>query len=148
MMTELEKLAGDLVGKKYKWKGKNKEEGFGCEGLIFHIFRELGYKEIEVMERNFEKHQNELPERWYKDTKIEYYINELEKYCYTIPRGEIGDIVLFKIEAEVYHHGGLLVLPNKFIHSIEKHGVVISRLDKNPWKEAKKVWYRYVYKRG
>lgn len=51
-----------------------------------------------------------------------------------------GDIVGLKL-GRVVHHVGIVTSEATFIHAVEKHGVIESRLDAPPWENrVKSIW--------
>jgi len=119
---------GQYIGIPYKPHGRSKE-GLDCYGLAICIFRERGI---------------ELPDPCYPDTEISTNKRIMESLESTIPNTKIDKpepwcIIEFNILGEPSHIG-IYLGHGEFIHSQQKTGVVIEKL--NRWEKRVKGYYR------
>jgi cell wall-associated NlpC family hydrolase len=56
---------------------------------------------------------------------------------------QFGDVVIFSRHRRVPDHIGMMVNDVQFIHSLEKSGVVLSRVTSEPWNDFLIGAYRY-----
>jgi len=124
----------DLVGIPFK-KGGNSPDGFDCWGLTSFVFKLYG---VDVPSYN---HELEDP------FNAERLGNIFNFYCSRdwkkIDKPVVPCLVLFKNHPKFVNHAGVYIGNNKFIHCLEKTGVVISDLNHKYWK--KKLIGFFVY---
>ena len=121
-IKEIEKIAMEQIGKKYKW-GANGPEQFDCSGFTKFVYAKQGIP---------------LPRISKEQAKVGQLIrfNNLKK----------GDLLFFDSKrSSTVSHTGIYLGDNKFIHaSSTKHSVVISRIDTSYYKEHFKWGRRFI----
>lgn len=107
-------MVSDLIGVRYKTRGRNKEEGFDCYGLAIEVLRREGI---------------ELKDVWYSDIKEEGLFNKVYNLQDSIKleKPKKNCIIVFK-EKGVPLHIGVYLGKGEFIHAVVGVGVVISPL--------------------
>lgn len=122
MSKDIQMIAAELVGIPYKDGGRDRE-GLDCYGLVLLFMRELG---IELPDWEYERD-------WAKqggNLLIENYHEYAEQIgrAYMVP----GDVIMFENHPGVANHLGVFLGAGKFIHVVEKAGVVIMRVNSQP----------------
>lgn len=124
------KIAGKYVGIPFKEHGRD-EKGLDCYGLILKFYKELNYKLDDYQYK---------PD-WFKES-YNLFLENYHKYAKRIPKPEPGDAILLSRNAESPTHIGIYLGNNKFIHCLRKCGVVISRLNQEPFKSRIEGFFR------
>lgn len=125
----------DLIGVPYLHGGRG-NGGLDCWGAIIILKARQGivipdpYKGVEKL---WGRHAT--PEE--AEAAAARLFGNYEK----LEQPNIGCIVTFSRWGNAPDHAGILVEPGKFIHSVEKIGVCISKLARQPWCD----WYRGAY---
>jgi cell wall-associated NlpC family hydrolase len=107
-------LAQTFVGARYTWGGISAATGFDCSGLIYHVFRNLGYSIGRTVEEQFTAGR---PVR----------LDELRP----------GDLLFYQ---NTYIHGlshdGIYIGGGRFVHAVdEASGVAITAVNSAYWDE-------------
>lgn len=106
----------DLIGCGFKTHGRTKEEGFDCYGLA-----------IEVLKRN----GITLPDLWYDNSKESDIKERVETLTKFIKIDNFENLCIIDIETyRNYTHIGVYVGEGKFVHAIEKYGVIVENVSK------------------
>ena len=111
-------------------------EGYDCWGLVREIYHRYGI---------------ELPDYDIGCYDVENIISEVERNRPQWLRQEPPDlpvpcIVAFKVSAPMVNHVGIYLGDGKFIHTREKAGAVIERLDAPAWRHRIEGFYSYAHK--
>lgn len=116
-----EEIASQFIGIPYRHGGRDRN-GLDCLGLILAFYREAGI----VTGYNDSVRYSES---WYRKTP-RLYAMELLRYGKpaTFPLKAL-DLVYFAIKG-VVRHAGVLINERQFIHIIENHPVMVSRLSR------------------
>ncbi len=118
-------LAGRYVGIPFREHGRDMD-GLDCYGLFLLFCRELGYQLDDYL-------YNPSSSKGDYNLFFENYYKSLEK----IPENEMlmaGNAILFKGIDGFPTHIGVYLGNGKFIHCLKKVGVVISKLNQEPFK--------------
>jgi len=120
------------IGVPFKEHGRDLQ-GFDCYGIALYILNPLGYN---LPDFNYD-------ENWAKCGN-NYFIENYYKYAKQINRNELQpvDVILFKNDPEVVNHIGIYLGGGKFIHCDRKSGVIISRLNQQPYCRRIDSFYR------
>lgn len=120
----------DLIGKPFQDGGRGPET-FDCWGLCLEVFRREGvmlrdYRlccyDAEGFDRNF---RDELP-RWNR---------------YQWPDIPVPAVITIRFNEPVVNHVGVYIGDMKFLHTREKTGVVVERIDAPYWKHRIEGFY-------
>ena len=107
-------LAQTFVGARYTWGGTSAATGFDCSGLIYHVFRTLGYAIGRTVEEQFTAGR---PVR-----RDELRPGDLLFYQNTYIRG--------------LSHDGIYLGSGRFVHAVdEASGVAVTALNSAYWEE-------------
>jgi len=124
-MKNLFEIANQYIGIPFKEHGRDMK-GVDCFGLILLIYKELGY--------NIDDYQ--YKPGWFKGS-YNFFLENYHKYAERIPENEIimpGNAILFSVFDKSPTHIGVYLGNGKFIHCLRKVGVVISKLNQEPFK--------------
>lgn len=128
----------DLIGVPFKNRGRDKNTGLDCYGLVMEVYKKIGIQ---------------LPE-YYADW------NNVEKINGIIQQ-EVGTSLWRKVEGShipipcvtairfgvpkgVVNHTGVYVGNGKFIHIRENVGVCVDRVNSPAWKKQIEGFYEYI----
>jgi len=108
------------IGVPYRHNGRG-QDGLDCLGLIASFYRDLG---IEVPDGDGEP----IPQDWWKHDP-ERYLRGLMSIGRPV-EGPLQplDLVYFTLTQGVVTHGGVMVDRQRFIHVLEGHSVMVTRL--------------------
>jgi len=118
-------IAGNLIGIPFKEHGRDRK-GVDCFGLILLFYKELGFKIDDYQYK---------PD-WFKGD-YNFFLENYHKYAERIPENQMlmpGDAILFKDFNNCPTHIGIYLGNGKFIHCLKKVGVVINKLNEEPFK--------------
>lgn len=111
-------IIDDLIGKRYKPNGRG-PLFYDCYGLVIEVSKRLGHELLDVVYN-----------KWTPDF-FQGKTNEVaaETAVYEVPFcSEMGDILLFKNGVGIFHHIGVYLDSDCFIHC-NKLGVRIDKLE-------------------
>ena len=128
----------DLIGVPFKNRGRDKNTGLDCYGLVMEVYKKIGIQ---------------LPE-YYADWDNVEKIN-------SIIRQEVGTSLWKKVDGShipiqcvmairfgvpkgVVNHTGVYVGNGKFIHIRENVGVCVDRISSPAWKKQIEGFYEYI----
>ena len=128
--TLLDKRILPLIGAPFVDGGRGPDK-FDCWGLVREIYHRYGI---------------ELPDYKIGCYEILSVMNEMERNRPMWKRCEWPDlpvpcVVAFKVSAPMVNHVGVYIGDGKFIHTREKAGAVIERLDAPAWKHRLEGFY-------
>ena len=129
-MKNLFEIAGKYVGIPFKEHGRDMK-GVDCFGLILLIYKELGYRIDDYRYK---------PD-WFKGD-YNLFLENYHKYAKRVPKPEPGDAILLSRNGESPTHIGVYLGNGKFIHCLRKVGVVINRLNQEPFKSRTEGFLR------
>jgi len=118
------------IGVPFKEHGRD-IKGVDCFGLILLIYKELGYKIDDYQYK---------PD-WFKGD-YNLFLENYHKYAERIEKPEPGDAILLSKNSESPTHIGVYLGNGKFIHCLKKYGVIISRLNQEPFKSRTEGFFR------
>ena len=128
----------DLIGVPFSNRGRKKEEGLDCYGLVKEVYKRYGYS---------------IPEY---DTQYNYddmcRVNELiSGNIINYPWKEISEpkepclvALRFGCPMGTVNHTGVYIGGGRFIHARERVGVCIDRLFSPAWRKVIVGFYEYV----
>lgn len=122
----------DYIGIAYKEKGRDRDTGLDCWGLVRLIQREQFGNELP----SFVEQQSSDPEKLQ-----EIFATQREGWI-AVDEYKVGDVVLFRMLGYEMHVG-TYIGENKFIHVREGFDSVVERLDSGKWKSRKVGVFRY-----
>ena len=117
MVTEQE-IINKYLGVPYLHQGRTMA-GVDCWGMVLLIYKDMGYKLWDIDE-DYDKSFNWKSKNYF----IENYYREWDKV--EIP--ELFDLIFFKKAGGQVSHAGVLLKRNRFIHTSDKTGTVVTRL--------------------
>jgi cell wall-associated NlpC family hydrolase len=130
------KIINEYLGIPYKHLGRSLK-GFDCWGFVVHIYKNyLGIKVFDLVE------EVKYDKNWSYENKD--YITEYrdENVWKEVNKPRFLDIMLFNNYKKIPNHAGIYLSKNKFIHAVEKVGIVVSKLEEQ-WIRRLKGFYRY-----
>jgi cell wall-associated NlpC family hydrolase len=131
----------DLIGKPYRLENEPSGEGkYDCWDIVVEV-----YKRYDLMLPSWKNCHSDA----YISTKIEEEKGKLGDYWEEInpSNPSIPCIILFK-QAGICNHVGVYIGNGMFIHSGEKSGVTVDRIDHILWKRRIEGYYTLKVKEG
>ncbi len=128
----------DLIGVPFKNRGRSREEGFDCYGLVKEVFRRYGNIIPEYdMQYNYDDmcRVNELIEGNIHD----YPWKEIKE-----PKAPCLIAMRFGSPEGVVNHTAVYIGGGRFIHARERIGVCIDRLSSPAWRRVIVGFYEYT----
>lgn len=128
----------DLIGVPFVNRGRDKSVGFDCYGLVKEAFKRYGY---------------DIPEydAYYTDYSDMCRVNELIRGNAHYPWEEIKEPVVPCLIAirlgspdGVVNHTAVYIGEGRFLHTRERIGVSIERMDSPAWRRVMVGFYKYV----
>lgn len=132
----------DLIGVQFKNQGRNCQEGLDCYGLVKEVYRRFGYGDI--------------GEYWC-DAEDKEYINKVLRKAVAGPRWQEVDYkhgenipvpaliaLRFNSPPGVVNHTGVYLGNGMFIHTRERIGCCVDRIDSIMWKKQIEGIYKFV----
>ena len=129
--------AAKLVGVPYKNHGRD-ESGCDCYGVAILLFGKTG--------RSLPDYQ--YSPDWY-EKGYNHYLEHYHECAEEIRKMDLreGDIILFRnAGSRVPNHLGIYLGDSQFLQCLEKTGVVISSLNRQPFNRTAHSYYRLVEK--
>ena len=117
-------IASKYIGIPFKEHGRDLD-GLDCYGLILLFYKELGCKLDDYRYKP----------NWFKEG-YNLFLENYYKYAERIPENQAlipGDAILFRGFDKCPTHIGVYLGNGKFIHCLRKVGVVVSRLNQEPF---------------
>ena len=124
----------DLIGKPFKDGGRG-PDSYDCWGLVREVFRRFGV---------------ELPDYNVGAFECEQIGQQIMKEMRTLARWqrlkkpEVPCVVVIKNDPVWANHCGVYIGDGKFIHTLQKIGCNIDRIDHPLWKKRIVGFFRYV----
>lgn len=135
-ICHVEKLIIDkYLGIPYKHRGRT-TDGLDCWGLLKLVYADLGFRLFDIEDLEYEKAWS-LRHNYFK----EHCANDWDRVTFS----EVLDAVLFFNSRRAANHAGIILKDRKFIHCC-RAGVIISKLDDEPWKKRIEGYYRLKHK--
>lgn len=131
MMTQ-EEIIKKYLGTAYSHRGRKKETGLDCYGLIICIYKDLGLDLLDLIEYEID---------WSKNGK-NYFIDNYADQWEKVVVNHVYDVVLFRNYLGIANHAGVVLTQNRFIHCC-KAGCVIQKLSDPTWKNRIVGFYRH-----
>ena len=129
----------DLIGTKFKNRGRNVTEGLDCYGLVMEVYKRFG---VDIPEYNADYDDNEKISSIIKNEaassnwrRVEAN-EELPVPCVVAIR--------FGVPKGIVNHTGVYIGAGKFIHTRENIGVCVDRINSLAWSKCIEGFYRYV----
>lgn len=125
----------DLVGVPFVNRGRDVSKGLDCWGLL-----------REAMAR-FGKHIPDVSVSAYATREIARMYQQVCRGFVQVQEPEPGDVVAMAIDPEAFdviQHAGVFVGGGKMLHTIEKTGSIMVRVDHPYWKNRVKGFYRWT----
>lgn len=121
----------------YKHQGRLKGIGIDCIGLIISIFKNCGYLNNMIDNKNYDR----IP-------SSDLFLKHIEKHSYKIKKDEIQetDLITFKILEQVNHIGMIYKIENDiiyFIHAFQPAGKVVKDKIDLKWQRRIENFYRF-----
>ena len=128
----------DLIGTPFANRGRSREEGFDCYGLVKEVFRRYGY---EIPEYDMQYNYDDMCR-----------VNELiEGNIHNYPWKEIKEpkapcliAMRFGSPEGVVNHTAVYIGGGRFIHTRERIGVCIDRLSSPAWRRVIVGFYEFT----
>lgn len=127
----------DLVGIPFSDVGESPQEGFDCYGLVVWVYKHIygidipSYRHEEIEPMDSLSIQKAIL-RAYKEGKWELVDNPIEPSLLTIKNHPV-----------YVNHVGVYVGDGKFIHSLKKVGVILSKVNDRFWSKRIVGVYRW-----
>jgi cell wall-associated NlpC family hydrolase len=121
----------DLIGVSFADRGRSKETGFDCWGLACEIYRRSG--------KTLPDYQTPCFENSRVSTQVKEALPLWERYQGNVP--PFFSIVLLRFNCPFPNHVGVFLGEGKFIHSREKIGVNIDRVESPAWRDRIEGFY-------
>lgn len=122
---KLPEIAAKYIGVPFKEHGRDIKDGLDCYGLVILLYKDLGYQLDDYQYK---------PD-WFKEG-YNLFLENYYKYAERIPENQAlipGDAILFRGFDKCPTHIGVYLGNGKFIHCLRKVGVVVSRLNQEPF---------------
>ena len=128
----------DLIGVPFKNKGRSKEEGFDCYGLVKEVYHRYG---IDIPEYDVEYNFDDM-------CRVNELITEnaKSKLWRQIPAPKVPCAIAMRFGSPdgVVNHTAVYIGNGMFIHCRERVGVCIDRLTSPAWRRCVVGFYEYV----
>lgn len=130
---------GDLIGVPFKNRGRSKETGFDCYGLVQEMFRRYGrtlpdytadFRDIRQVDAII-REKTAISKNWRRVSGREIPVPCVITIRFGVPRG-------------IVNHTGCYIGDGKFIHTRENIGVCVDRIDSPAWRGVIEDFYEYV----
>ena len=130
-MTNINQEILKLVGKPFKNGGRG-PDNFDCWGLCREAYKIYGFElpdyQISCYDsKGFNESFNEELSNWIRYERAEEAL--------------IPAIITFRVSSRYVNHAGIYIGENKFLHTREKVGAVIERLDAPQWRHRIEGFY-------
>ena len=123
-------VARSWVGTPFVPHSCKRGAGVDCVRLCLAIYQEMGFMQgasFPTYAIDGGMHQREsIVDTWIRGTGEFEQVGILQR--------SVGDVVTFRF-GRVAHHAGIVLGLNDFVHSLKKHGVIVSRLDDPSWRD-------------
>lgn len=128
----------DLIGVPFKNRGRDKNTGLDCYGLVMEVYKKIGIQLPEYYAdwNNAEKINGIIQQEvgtsfWKKVDGSHIPIPCVMAIRFGVPKG-------------VVNHTGVYVGNGKFIHIRENVGVCVDRVNSPAWKKQIEGFYEYI----
>ena len=115
----------DLVGIPFKKFGTNPKDGFDCYGLVVWVYKHFYHTDIPTYNHDIIDAFN--------GEQIHEIIKRNEKDWESIENPTEPSVVLIRNHPVFVNHIGVYIGRGNFLHSIEKTGVIVSKLHDRYW---------------
>ncbi len=128
----------DLIGVPFKNRGRDKDTGLDCYGLVMEVYKKIGIQ---------------LPEYYADWNNVEKINGIIQQEVGTslwkkVDGGHIPIpcvmAIRFGVPKGVVNHTGVYVGNGKFIHIRENVGVCVDRINSPAWKKQIEGFYEYI----
>ena len=117
----------DLVGVPFV-EGGRARSGMDCWGVVLELYRRAGI----ALKDPFTAQSPEAIKRQQGQSVTQWIAQEFDQWD-TVTAPDIGHVVAFRDVDGAAVHVGVVVEPGKFLHALRRTGVVIGKLDREPW---------------
>ena len=123
----------DLIGIPFKSGGRSKAEGYDCYGLVCEIYKRAGIT---------------LPPYYadaFDSAAVNKQIEEAKTHSYwqQIPSPRDLCILAIRFNSPVVNHTGVYIGNGQFLHTRERIGVSVTRIDSPAWRRLIDGYYIY-----
>ena len=124
----------DLIGIPFANRGRNKETGLDCYGLVQEFYRKFG---IEVPEYYADFDDGE---------KIQTLISSnTQGYPWKrISEPSVPCLIAMRFGSKFVNHTGVYIGAGKFLHTRSRIGVCVDRISNPIWRKVIVGFYKYV----
>jgi cell wall-associated NlpC family hydrolase len=135
MKEDILSKVSDMIGKPYGHLAWG-PDAYDCQGVVVEVSKRLKtpfiHKDIDIT----------APTEFHE---IYLYMKNLEDYYEKQDSPEPGDIVpIYYPLQSIVSHIGIMVTKSQFMHSRERVGVAVERIDSIQWKKRIAGFYRYA----
>ena len=127
----------DLIGIPFVDGGRTRE-GLDCWAVVLECYRRAG---VLLKDPFASKRQADILPMQGED--VDRWIAEQFDHWERIDTPGIGSVVAFRDVDGAAVHVGVVVEPGKFLHALKRTGVVVGKLDREPWCTAMMGAYAY-----
>lgn len=132
----------DLIGTPFVGLGRDPKKGLDCYGLTMEVFRRYGYEIPEYTEDTWE--DTDKTNDFYKDTVVnsnKYWeeVKDLE----TLQPPILIAFTYGNVKFGIVNHSGVYIGNGRFIHTRQKVGCCIERIDGFAWRRLIVGLYRF-----
>lgn len=131
----------DLIGIPFVGLGRDPKKGLDCYGLTMEVFRRYGYEIPEYTEDTWE--DANATNNFYKNSVVKW---EEVKDLKTL-QPPILIAFSFGIKKGIVNHSGVYIGNGKFIHTRQKVGCCIEKIDSLAWKNIIVGFYQFKEKK-
>lgn len=131
------KEAAEWLGTAWQHQTSLKQVACDCVGLVRGVYREVSGIDVSIDE--------DYPASWHLFRQEERLYEEAKRHMKEISLADAlpGDILIFGFYHHPASHAGILIAPDRFIHSYQDIGSVIeTRLDE-AWRKRLRFTFRY-----
>ena len=130
---------GDLIGVPFANRGRSKETGFDCYGLVREIFKRCGrslpdytadFRDVRQVD-SLIREARTTSTNWRKVSRQNLSVPCVITMRFGVPQGMVN-------------HTGCYIGAGKFIHTRESIGVCVDRIDSLAWRGVIEGFYEYV----
>ena len=128
----------DLIGVPFVNRGRDKNTGFDCYGLVKEVFRRYGYT---IPEYDMQYNYNDICRI---NELISGNVNNYPWREIREPKAPCLIAMRFGSPEGVVNHTAVYIGEGRFIHARERIGVCIDRLSNPAWRRVIVGFYEYV----
>ena len=130
----LDKAFDGLIGIPFKSGGRDPKEGLDCWGLVL-----VAYKRFNIELPDFGNMVDAL-----NSFEVNLRIKSSKKFWEQIQQPEIPSVLAIRNHPKYVNHCGVYVGNHRFLHCLEKVGVILSNMSDRIWQRRIEGIYRYV----